>query len=73
MWKDEKANGDSELLHNSLSQGFQGSGADKLLTVGVFQEANSARSFPEDTHPLQGGTGAVWKAQGVKKLLRRHY
>lgn len=28
IWKDEKANGDSQLLHNSLLQGFQGSGAD---------------------------------------------
>lgn len=44
----------------------------KLLAVGVFQEANSARPFPEDTHPLHGGTGVVWKAQGVKKSLWRH-
>lgn len=28
MWKDEKANGDSQLLHNSLLQGFRASGAD---------------------------------------------
>lgn len=28
IWQDEKANGDSQLLHNSLSQGFQASGAD---------------------------------------------
>lgn len=28
IWKDEEAHGDSQLLHNSLLQGFQESGAD---------------------------------------------
>lgn len=43
-----------------------------IAHCGCISRANSARPFPEDTHPLQGGPGIVWKAQGVQKLLRRH-